>query len=291
MRNLIIKLNEDKNNGNESLFKKRFIEHYINICNMCFPKDFKFSQKIYHYINNDYNLNLGICKCGNRCKFKNYKKGYYKHCSNKCSQQDKNTVEKRKNTNLLKYGYDNPAKNEEIKAKQIKTNNIKYGFNSPSCVNSINELQRKSSYITKEKRNTFNTSSVEELFSNYLTSNNIKFKRQYVSNLYPYHCDFYIYKYDLYIEIQGNWTHGGDTFLHTKPHPYDKDNEQDIKQYKYWEEKSKESKYYKNALYNWTIRDVEKRNIAKNNNLNLLEIFSYDINEVINYFKKHIEII
>jgi len=39
----------------------------------------------------------------------------------------------------------------------------------------------------------------------------------------------------------------------------------------------------------WTIRDVKKREIAKQNKLNYLEIFSNDINECISQLKQKIE--
>ena len=77
-------------------------------------------------------------------------------------------------------------------------------------------------------------------------------------------CDFYLPKYDLFIEIQGSWTHGG--------HPFDKNNNDDIKILHKWI--SKNTKYYDNAIEVWTKRDVEKRQIAQINNLNFVEIFS-----------------
>ena len=43
-------------------------------------------------------------------------------------------------------------------------------------------------------------------------------------------------------------------------------------------EKSKISVFYKTAINVWTVRDVEKRETAKKNNLNYLEIFSIDFN-------------
>lgn len=287
--NLINSLKEDRNNGQERIFKKRFPDHYKNICSWSFPESFRFSQKIYHYIHNDEELKLGICQCGKRCKYKNYILGYYHHCSNKCSQNDEHTKEQRILTNVIKYGTDNPSKNDDIKHKQIQTNNIRYGYNSPSCVNEINLKQRSASYITKKKRNTFNTSNAEELFHKYLIEHNIKCERQYKSSVYPFQCDFYINTYDLYVEIQGNWTHGGDTSLHTHPHMYNPNNELDIKQANLWCEKSKYSKYYENALYNWTVRDVNKRIIAMQNNLQYLEIFSYDINTIVNEFENYVK--
>jgi len=41
----------------------------------------------------------------------------------------------------------------------------------------------------------------------------------YGGERYPYEVDFWLPKYDLFIEIQGHWTHGD--------HPYDESNEDD----------------------------------------------------------------
>jgi len=54
----------------------------------------------------------------------------------------------------------------------------------------------------------------------------------------------------------------------------------------YW--KSKNTPYYNNAITNWTISDVDKRNVAKENNLNYLEIFANDINTIIKIFEEYI---
>ena len=43
---------------------------------------------------------------------------------------------------------------------------------------------------------------------------------------------------------------------------------------KKWEEKSQNSNFYKKAIEVWTIRDVKKRNTAKQNNLNYFEFFN-----------------
>ena len=48
--------------------------------------------------------------------------------------------------------------------------------------------------------------------------NNIK--TQFSDNRYPFLCDFYIEKLDLFIEYNGHWTHGS--------HPFDINNKNDI---------------------------------------------------------------
>ena len=88
-------------------------------------------------------------------------------------------------------------------------------------------------------------------------------RQYYDKDRYPFHCDFYIKSKDLFIEYQGFWTH------HT--HPFDETNEEDLKQVKLWE--SKDTDFFRNAIYTWTDLDVKKRKIAENNNLNIKFIY------------------
>ena len=53
--------------------------------------------------------------------------------------------------------------------------------------------------------------------------------------------------------------------------------------------KSKNTDYYKNAINVWTNRDVNKRELAKKNNLNYLEIFSCKLDECVETFQNYIK--
>ena len=68
---------------------------------------------------------------------------------------------------------------------------------------------------------------------------------------------------DLYIEYQGLWTHGLKPFEGTA---------EDLQKVELW--KNRKTKYYKMAIDTWTRRDVKKRKLAKENNLNWLEFFN-----------------
>ena len=152
-------------------------------------------------------------------------------------------LEKKKQTSLKHYGVEHPHQSNEIK-------------------NKVNE--------TKRKNNTFNSSSNEEQIYNILLTkfNPDNIIKNYKSELYPFNCDFYIKSLNMYIEYQGLWTHGNI--------PFDKNNIECQNKLAIWTEKAKTSQYYKNAIYNWTIRDVNKRNYAKENNLNWHEFFNYN---------------
>ena len=185
--------------------------------------------------------------------------------------------EKIKQTNIQKYGVDNPLKNKEIREKIKQTNIQKYGVDNPL----------KNKEIWKKSQDNRQISSKSKLENNFLNYLKLKYESddiitQYKSKEYPYYCDFYIKSINLYIELQGHWTHND--------HPFDINNLNDQLIMDIWRTKSLSDKYYKNALNTWTIKDVEKRNTAIQNNLNYLEIFGKtDLNKYIDIFENYIK--
>lgn len=122
-------------------------------------------------------------------------------------------------------------------------------------------------------RHTYKTSKEEEyaftLLCDKFGKDNVL--RQYKTAEYPYCCDFFIKPLQLYIEYNGSWTHG--------KHVYDPNSEEDARFLHKWQMKCKERQnkkhnYYERAIYVWTMLDVKKRAIAKQNKLNFLEIWT-----------------
>lgn len=74
---------------------------------------------------------------------------------------------------------------------------------------------------------------------------------------YPFACDFHIKSRDLFIELNGTWTHGG--------HWY-RASDADDSIVGAWDAKG--TGYYRNAIRNWTDRDVRKREAARAAGLN-----------------------
>ena len=191
--------------------------------------------------------------------------------------KNKEVREKIKQTNIQKYGVDSPLKNKEIREKIKQTNIQKYGVDNPL----------KNKEIWKKSQDNRQISSKSKLENNFLNYLKLKYESddiitQYKSKEYPYYCDFYIKSINLYIEIQGHWTHND--------HPFDINNLNDQLIMNKWRTKSLSDKYYKNALNTWTIKDVEKRNTAIQNNLNYLEIFGKtDLNKYIDIFENYIK--
>lgn len=179
---------------------------------------------------------------------------------------NKDIQEKIKRTNLERYGVENAMMNEKISKKS-------------SASLSTKEVQQKM-YNTKKKNHTFNTSKIEREFKQWLDEHNINYKYQYKSDQYPFVCDFYFPDRDLYLEIQGSWTHGF--------HPFNKNSEEDKRILQHWKEKSTQgSKFYDTAIKVWTESDPKKRNYAKKHHINLIELFTNDTKNLSLQFITH----
>lgn len=71
--------------------------------------------------------------------------------------------------------------------------------------------------------------------------------------------------------------------MHGK-HPYDENNKMDIDILNHWKEKSILNPQYETAINVWTVSDPLKRETVKKNNLNWIEIFSNNADDVIKEF-------
>ena len=164
---------------------------------------------------------------------------------------------------------------ETLKYKPINEINNTYNKISKSVRNTMNKKCQqewdkiiKKQHRSKRENNSFNISLPENKIYKELLSKFSNTKRQYKTEEYPYLCDFYIPELDLYIEINFHWTHGLKQFN-------EKCKDCNIQLNK-WIEKSKKSKFYKNAINVWTVTDPMKRKIAKENKLNWIEFFNID---------------
>lgn len=244
--------------------------------------------------------NRPVCKiCGNKVSYKC--KGKYRDvCSFKCGElysreKRQNTMlklygvtspiknssikERIKNTCLERYGVDNPSKVEFVKKKKEETCLKNYGVINPSFSKEIvgkrtiklnsDEVKQKI-YETKMNNHSFGKSKEEDWIYDELKKIYGEVRRQYKCELYPYMCDFYIPKIDTYIEYQGYFTHGS--------HPFDINSIEDNKKLEVLKKRYGENSQ---AVTIWSKTDVEKRNLAKKNNLNYIELFN--IKEAMKY--------
>lgn len=201
---------------------------------------------------------------------------------------------KTRTTNLERYGVENTFQLPEIQQKAREAFFKKYGTQNICDVEEFREKANKGRakwrqsqeykekriemtkhcWETRKKNGTCNTSRDEKRIFELLKQKFLEIKREYKSEVYPFHCDFYIPEKDLYIEYQGFWTHLNEPFIGT---------EDQLKKLEWLKMKSNELNYknkrknmYKIAIDVWTIRDPLKRETARKNNLNWIEFFTMD---------------
>ena len=281
---------EDKSGGfkKPDSIKKNYPEIYDELESVEFPKEYTFTQKLWHFLQDDYTIHR--CKCGNPVHFIDFKKGYRQYCSKNCPsviEYNKSTLQ---NAQII-------SRRKESREKAVNTTKKKHNGNfwSDEQLKRIQENIVKNRKIINEKNKAKIKECIEEFkslsgkgisgcsskveidFYKYLI-NTFGFENvdpQHYDNQYPYSCDFFIPGLKLYIEIQGSWTHG--------KHPFNPGDKKDNEKLNYW--KSKDSEYYNNAIYTWTDLDVRKRVCARDNHLNYLEIFSNNIEDCITIFE------
>lgn len=221
--------------------------------------------------------------------------------------------EKRLKTMMERYGGEYTLTSKELKAKVMQTNKEKYGdehyinrekaketmLERYGVVNpwQIPDVRARVDYEkiveTKIKNGTINTSKTEKQLYNILSelygSDNVI--KEYKDKRYKnpktgrmWHCDFYIKQIDLFIELQGHYTHG--------PHPFNPTSEEDLLLKENIESNvCPERPSYARILDIWCNADVIKRNVAKENKLKYLEIFdlNFTMDDIKNMIKKVVE--
>ncbi len=151
-------LDQPDNNG--KLSKEKWIltnnkdayDEIINYTKIYDLYEIPFKERVYLYIHDL--KTVGVCnnsKCNNKTNFKNKTLGYLRYCSNKCQSSSDEIMNKRKNTNIEKYGVEYAIFNEdkmmmfksklenrtqdeqtEINEKRKSTNLINFGYDNPS---------------------------------------------------------------------------------------------------------------------------------------------------------------
>lgn len=85
---------------------------------------------------------------------------------------------------------------------------------------------------------------------------------------YPYNCDFYVKSLDLFIELNLYPSHGGGWYMDT-----------DDDKLRLEHLKSSPKKMSKETIVTWAKLDIEKRKLAKKNNLNYLVFWNNDLSD------------
>lgn len=174
----------------------------------------------------------------------------------RAEQYGKQWAEKARQTNIERYGFPSWTMGDEARREISKR------------MSSARVQQQ--SVATKKRNGTLATSSSEdalyELLVEYTDQLGMTVVRQHRDEeRYPFAVDFYIPERDLFIELNGSWSHGG--------HWYEVDREMDQKTVQTWCKKGEKSQYYLNALGTWTERDVRKRAAAREAQLNYVTLW------------------
>ena len=174
----------------------------------------------------------------------------------RAEQYGKQWAEKARQTNIERYGFPSWTMCDEARREISKRM-------------SSTRVQRQS--LATKKRNamlatSFSEDALYELLVEYADKHGMTVVRQHRDEKrYPFAVDFYIPERDLFIELNGSWSHGG--------HWYEVDREMDQKTVQTWCKKGEKSQYYLNALGTWTERDVRKRAAAREAQLNYVTLW------------------
>jgi len=181
-------LNQEDKSGKLSKEKwliKNNIEAYNLVINHSINNNISFKEKVYLYI---HDLNdVPICKnenCNKLPKFINKTLGYSNYCSNRCQSTSKEIIEKRKNTNIERFGVEYTIFNKEVNnkfyesvnnrskedkklsnIKRKKTNIENFGYDNPNK-NPIFIKKRIESFISSKENHKSYTINIS-LFQKY----------------------------------------------------------------------------------------------------------------------------
>ena len=258
----LIKRYDDSESISETIRRIQYNIEKRPVCKVC-------GKKVNYIYNGNYR-NVCSFKCGEiYCRERRFKTMIDKY-GTPYPYKNKDIMNKMKENLEIKYGVDNPSKLENVKEKKKNTFIKHYGVdNYFKTEKSVKRSHTKEcinkQYLTKIKNNSFGKSKQEDTIYEKIKEVYPDVIRQYKDKIrYPYNCDFYIPEIDLFIEYQGYYTHG--------KHPFNINNENDKELMEKYITKygNKDQQYII-----WCVKDVEKRNNAKNNNLNYIELFNF----------------
>jgi len=121
-------------------------------------------QKFYHWL---YKIDhKKECKiCNTEIKFQGFKHPYNLTCSKNCNKIYRSSIEfknKVKNTNLIKYGVENPWQSKEVKEKIKQTNLNRYGVENPNQSKKIKEKIKQTNLDRYGVENPWQSEEVKE---------------------------------------------------------------------------------------------------------------------------------
>lgn len=141
--------------------------------------------------------------------------------------------------------------------------------------NKVNDLLFENGFLYDEKKSKVvsdpetgvSTSKDEDYIYDKLVDKYGEVKRQYKDEeRYPWVVDFYIPSEDMFVEYLKHWSHGRRVY-----DPNDPECQKDVEWLK---DKAKDNEFYQRTLTQWTEKDPEKMQTARDNGLNLVVLYN-----------------
>ena len=243
----------------------------------------------------------GVClTCGKPTMFHKLGDGFHKFCSIKCvanypehvesNRERMSTPERKRKSaeditiyNKSQKGRDTSSANGKVwgsisfRKAHSKYDGMRYceicgketfHIIGVGCITCLNRSEQPKSRVVRTRIENQKISSLEKYFKNKLDDLNIQYIQEYKDSLYPYFCDFYLPEYNMYVELNGH-------FVHQK-HLFNENNLDDVVTLSKYNVLAKTSSFYAKVVHIWTVVDVEKYKVAKENNLNYVLLWSID---------------
>ena len=110
---------------------------------------------------------------------------------------------KRKKSCLIKYGTEHVLQNEKVKAKGRRTNIKKYGVENPA--KNLSVIAK--IHSSKKKNKSYGKSKSEDACYEYILEN-LDFQAERQVKAGKWSIDFYLPKYDMFVQFDGDYYHG-----------------------------------------------------------------------------------
>lgn len=305
-------------------FRIRYPELYQEYLNTEFPdnlKDLPFKQKLWHFLNDTYEVPR--CKnCGQPVGFSTNRKlwGYRTYCTGACSMHDPEVQSKLDNTKLERYGdknYNNSKKQQETvktmygedwwvkqhnksaKTRREKnngqyfstetlqkiadTNFERYGVPQYAKTKAFSKLMNDNYDSIRDKSNK------TKLQNNSFNTSKIEeqFTKWLTDNninfIRQYRSEQYQFACDFYFPDKDLYFEINASWTHGG-HLFNSENTADQETLAGW--KSKKSKYYDNAIETWTARDPKKYKTAQEHHLNWIAVYSNNLDDIIKEYDR-----
>lgn len=182
--------------------------------------------------------------------------------------QSEDVKQKIRETCRERYGVNWPVQSDVARVHTIETCRERYGVDSVmQCEDFVARA-----FETRRKNGTLSTSAPEDQLYELLCERfgEEDVVRQYRDARYPFACDFYVRSFDLFIELNASWTHGG--------HWFDAESDEDQAVLDKWRMRADAGHpFYAAAIETWTVRDVRKRACMMSNGIKVLVFWDNDL--------------